>query len=109
MTTVKLNGRTIGEVIASVFIKHVQGSKHFMRTPPGIAFDTETLEMAKTMGAQYVVVVDGETQKQYCARITTIEQKGLRIDHGYGPQICLQFVHFQPSLEALRAEQSPML
>lgn len=109
MTTIKLNGRVIGEVIAAVFIKHVQGSKHFMRTPPGIAFDSATLEQAKRHGAQYIMVVDGETQKQYCALIATVERKGVKIDRGYGPQICLQFLYFQPSLEVLRAGLSPMV
>lgn len=104
MTKIAIDGRIVGTVIAGVFIKHVEVSKHFLRTPPGIAFDIASLKQAEQAGAHYVLIVDKETQKQYCATTHDIRVKGIAFERGYGEQICLPFIHFRSSLEELRAQ-----
>jgi hypothetical protein len=83
--------RQVGAVKDGVFHKRVQGSRHFLRKPPAIALDVESLARAEVAGARSVEIDDEETGLTYRADFETIRAHGLRIDRGFGEQIALPF------------------
>ena len=48
---VRLGKKVVGTVEGNTFSKTVDSSKHFLRTPPAIAFDELALSQAEEMGA----------------------------------------------------------
>lgn len=85
------SGRIVGCVRGGVLYKSVRGSLHFLRRPPGIAFDVASLEQAQGAGAEEVVVVDRETGRVYTADIAHIRRFGVLFNRGFGSQIVLPF------------------
>lgn len=94
---------TTGHVVAHVktdglgvpFIaKTVTGSRHFLRTPPGIAIDTAVLEQGKRAGCQYTEVKDKETGTVYRAKLATIDAHGFPVCRGFGHQTALAFAYW---------------
>ncbi len=83
--------RQVGAVIGDVFSKRVQGSRHFLRKPPAIALDVESLARAEAAGARSVEIHDEESGLTYRADFETIRAHGLRIDRGFREQIALPF------------------
>lgn len=106
---IAIDGKIVGRVIAGVFIKRVDGSKHFLHNPPAISFNRTSLDAATKAGAVYVHITDTSTGKQYCARIDRIERDGFTVERGYGKQIALRLELFASSLDAVRAQQMKML
>jgi len=83
-------GQVVGVVRSGVFRKdNLYGSRHMMRKPLGWALDLESLSQAKKLGADVVQLSDRETGHIYKAPIILIEQKGIRLNRGYGIQVCL--------------------
>jgi len=90
-TPIYVGRKIVGEVQDDVFLKRLIGSKHFLRVPPGIAFDIDSLKQAEKAGARKVKIIDKETGKIYRAAISTIWAKGFHKNYcGYGPQIGLE-------------------
>jgi len=89
------NGQVVAAVEGAELVKRVDGSKHFLRQPAGIAFDRDILDAAEAAGAQRVVVLDRETNVTYLAALGAFWQHGVRIDRGYGPQVALPFAYWQ--------------
>ena len=87
--TVRVNGRTIGAVRGMLFTKHLRASKHFLRTPPAIAFDVQSLHDAESAGAQIACLIDDETGRGYVAAMAKIRARGFRVNRGHGEQIAL--------------------
>jgi hypothetical protein len=83
--------RQVGAVRDGVFYKRVQGSRHFLRKPPAIALDMESLARAEIEGARSVEIQDQETDLNYRADFDTIWAHGFRFDRGFGEQIGLVF------------------
>jgi hypothetical protein len=84
--------RRVGAVVDGVFHKdRVQGSRHFLRQPPGIALDAESLRQAQAAGATSVSITDQETGITYTAAFETIRERGFRFDRGFGEQVGLEF------------------
>lgn len=75
--------------------KALDGSKHFLRQPAGIAFDRAILQQAQDLGAVRVWVKDRETGATYRATLETFLQHGVRLNRGFGDQLCLPFSFWQ--------------
>lgn len=86
---VRAGGRVVGWVRGKVFAKRVQASRHFLRTPPAIAFDVSSLASAELLGARAVEVIDTDTGRRYTASIAHICARGFPVNRGHGPQIAL--------------------
>ncbi len=83
------DGREIGGITGDVFHKTVRASKHFLHTPPAIAFDLDVIAEAKAQGARIAEVIDAESGRVYRATIARIWQHGFHVDRGHGAQIAL--------------------
>jgi hypothetical protein len=88
-TVIKVNGRTVGQVIDGVFVKDVSSSKHFLHTPGAIAYTIDTLHAAQRAGAEYCQVLDTDTGIRYRASIAKIWDMGKKFNYGWGDQIYL--------------------
>ncbi len=103
-TVIKVDGRTVGQVIDGVFVKDVSSSKHFLRTPEAIAYTIDTLHAAQRAGAEYCEVLDTDTGKKYRASIAKIWDMGKPFNYGWGDQIYLTLSNW---LQTLDPEYSP--
>lgn len=94
-TRIYVDNKVVGVVSGNTFIKNVHGNKHFLRTPPAIAFDVEALDNAIEAGATIVMVHDLDTQKDYYATIRMINSNGFKLDRGFGKQIALPIEYWE--------------
>lgn len=83
-------GRCVGVVIGDAFTKSVDASRHFLRNPPAICFDSAALEAAARLGVTRLEVTDRETGRVYTAGLTDLHAHGWQFDRGYGPQVALR-------------------
>ncbi len=104
MTEIFFNGRAIGEVRGATFYKNLCASKHFLRTPPAIAFDVTTLDDAERAGARFVQVNDADTGNFYRAPMQLIRHKGFGVNRGCGAQIALALKEWSVN-GAVKAQQ----
>lgn len=88
-TVIRVNGRTVGQVIEDTFVKDVSSHKHFLHTPEAIAYTIETLHAAQRAGAEYCEVLDTDTGIRYRASIAKIFDMGKSFNYGWGDQIYL--------------------
>lgn len=88
-TKIQVGRQIVGTVDGDVFIKRVKGSLHFLRVPPSIAFDINSLIQAEKAGAKTIRIIDSETDEVYQTLISTVRTKGFEIDRGHGQQIAL--------------------
>ncbi|MBN2099871.1 MAG: hypothetical protein JW753_09795 [Dehalococcoidia bacterium] len=88
-TTIRVNGKIVGEVRGNKFVKRLRASKHMLREPKGWAVDVQSLDDAEWLGARDVEIEDTETGAVYTASIERIRSKGFVINRGFGRQICL--------------------
>ena len=86
---VSIGTQVVGKVLNGVFTKRVRSSRHFLRKPPAIALDIDTVEQALRLGATKVEVYDMESGMFYRAKIDLIFEKGFRFNRGFGDQIAL--------------------
>lgn len=89
------NGRAVAWVQGGALCKQVDGSKHFLRQPAGIAFDAAILTQAEDAGAARVWIRDRETGTVYRATLEAFALHGVRVDRGFGVQVCLPFAFWQ--------------
>jgi len=75
--------------------KTIKGSKHLLRTPPGIAFDVSALKQADRLGVIYHVVHDQETGKTYCAEHHLFARHGFPVARGFNAQTGLGMQHWK--------------
>ena len=87
--TVWAAGKAVGAVCDGVFVKRVQGSRHFLQKPPAICLDLQSLADAQKAGARLVKVIDTDTRKTYSADIATIRKHSQKLDRGHGQQLAL--------------------
>lgn len=88
-TAIHAAGKVVGHVEGQTFAKRVQASRHMLRAPRGWAVDAQSLHDAERMGAKTVEIEDTESRLRYTATIALIRTKGIRLDRGFGKQICL--------------------
>ncbi len=99
-------GRVIGKVEQGTFKKTVQGSKHFLHTPPAIGFDVYALEQAQQAGAVMVQVYDKETRITYRASMQQVWELGVKLNRGYGRQIALPLSLWEKYPSGQRSQES---
>lgn len=90
LTAIRIGKRVIGKVHGDWFYKRLDAKRHFLKKPPAIAFDVQSLDDAETAGAKFVEVTDVPTQKQYKTSIANIRTRGFRFNRGHGEQIALR-------------------
>ncbi len=93
--TIKVGNKVIGRIEGEEFVKPLRSSIHFLRKPPAIAFDVQSLHQAKAMGANSVKIRDLDTELVYRAPIELIFSKGFQFNRGYGEQIALTLEHWR--------------
>ena len=76
----------VGWVESNTFYKKIQGSKHLLKKPPAIAFDTVSIQIAVEYGADRIRVLDKETDFVYSCLMRDFELNQFSIDRGYGKQ-----------------------
>lgn len=84
------SGHVVGMVKGGVFRKSIIGSRHLLKVPPAIAFDTSTLLDAQRAGAMWAEVTDTETSKVYRASVHMILRYGFTLNRGHGAQVALE-------------------
>jgi hypothetical protein len=89
-TPIYVGSKVVGNVKGNCFRKPSCASKHFLRTPPAIAFDTTSLRDAQKAGAKLVSVTDKETGKIYTTTIQNLYDNGINLNRGHGDQIALR-------------------
>lgn len=82
-------GKVCAAIVGDVLCKHVAASKHFLRTPRAIAFDTLMLDAAQRAKVTAIEVLDTETGTLYTATLGDFERFGLSLNRGFGPQRAL--------------------
>lgn len=88
-TPVYVGNRRIGEVVGGAFRKSVSASKHFLKRPPAICFDAQSLADAEAAGAAWCEVSDRDSGKLYKATIADVRRYGFEVNRGFGRQIAL--------------------
>lgn len=83
------SGKVVGTIAGQVLRKSVDASRHFLRTPPAIAWDLSALEQARQNGTTHCEVRDRESGRLYIARLESFFAKGFRVERGYGQQLGL--------------------
>ena len=78
----------------STYYRRIEGSRHFLKKPAGIANDIAALNEAERLGADRVRIVDTETGIEYTCIIAVIRDYGTLIDRGYGQQLALPFAYW---------------
>jgi hypothetical protein len=86
---VMVKNKTVGEVVGDTFYKKILGSKHLLRKPPAIAFDTTSLIQAQRYGATMIRVLDKESNIVYESTFEYLKEQGFDINRKYGKQRAL--------------------
>ena len=81
--------KVVGYVNDGIFYKNVKSSIHFLRKPPAIAFDVQSLRDARAAGASKAQIIDQDTGTIYRASIDRIMKEGWTFNRGFGIQIAL--------------------
>jgi hypothetical protein len=89
-TKIYAQGKVVGRVTHGVFEKSVIGSIHFLRKPPAISFDIDSLRQAERAGAYTLHIVDKETGKVYTTTMKKLLKRGFAFNRGFGKQIGLR-------------------
>lgn len=92
-TVIKVNRRTVGQVIGEDYVKDIT-NRHILATPPAIANDIQALHDAERAGALFCVFTNTDTRIVYRAAISKIWDMGTRFNRGWGDQIYLTLSHW---------------
>jgi hypothetical protein len=101
-TPIYSGARIVGSVKGGIFRKNVLGSRHFLRTPPGIAISLDALEQAERAGAIQIEVYDRETGTRYRTMVQHLRRAGFELDRGFGRQLALPLADWQKSRHGSR-------
>jgi hypothetical protein len=101
--------KVVGQVKDGVFIKKVSASRHFLRRPPAIAFDVDSLNQAAANGAIQVQVADNETGFVYSTTMQHVQERGFEFDRGFGRQIALVLSEWTKTQPGQLPFSQPML
>ena len=85
------SGKTVGEVRQGTFFKHLRTSG-FVRNPPGISFELQSLDQVERAGAVRVEITNQDTGIVYRATLELIRRKGFRC---FGNQWMLALSHWK--------------
>jgi len=98
--TVKVDKKKVGDVKGNTFFREIDSSKHFLRTPPAIAFDELALSKAEEFGASKVIVKDTLTGVKYHSTINAIRTRGFAFNRGLGSQVGLALSEWSKNEES---------
>jgi hypothetical protein len=87
-TVIKVNGRTVGQVVGDTFVKDI-ANRHMLTTPPAIANNIQALHDAERAGALFCEFTNTDTGIVYRAPIAKIWDCGKEFNFGWGDQIYL--------------------
>ena len=99
-TNIRVGNKVVGTVVGKLFIKRINGSQHFLRVPPAIAFDKESLQRAYEAGATEAMVIDKETGIAYNASFVDIHIFGFEFERGFGKQVALPMKYWNATKPA---------
>jgi len=108
---VRVGSKVVGKVVGDEFVKKLHSAKHFLHTPPAIAFDVESLDQARNLGATRVKIIDLDSGVIYRVTIEVILKRGFMFNRGFGDQIGLALKYWsfnkmgKPSQLSLWGEQ----
>lgn len=85
---IKVNGRTVGQVIGENYVKDIC-NRHMLTNPPAIANDIQALHDAQRAGAVYCEFTNTDTGIIYRAPIAKIWAAGWLMNLGWGDQQAL--------------------
>ena len=85
---IKVNGRTVGQVIGSEYVKDIT-NRHMLKSPEAIANDIQALHDAERAGAEFCVFTNTDNGIIYRVPIAKIWDMGKPINFGWGNQIML--------------------
>lgn len=97
---VRLGKKVIGNVEGDTLHKIVDSSKHFLRTPPAIAFDELALSKAEELGATKIKVKDKLTGITYHSTIEAVRSRGFAFNRGFGSQVGLALSEWSKNEES---------
>ena len=103
---IKASKKVVGTVAGHVFFKSIYGSRHFLRRPPAIAFDVQSLADATRAGAVVVVVTDMETGTTYTSSIPYVYKAGFSINRGFGNQIALPMSKWEIKVKEVAPDET---
>lgn len=86
---IKVYGKTVGVIENRVFVKRVDGRKHFLHKPPAIALDLNSIRQAQQFGAVEARIIDTASGIEYVAALQFIKEKGFYLERGHGEQVAL--------------------
>ena len=89
------NGKVAAWVTGDALCKQIDGSKHILHKPHGIAFDRDILDRAEAAGAGRVWIRDRETGDVYRAELAAFWQYGVKLNRGFGDQVVLPMTFFR--------------
>lgn len=91
------SGKVVGTVSGEFLRKSVSASRHFLRTPPAIAWDLTALDDARQRGVTRCEVRDRESGRVYTTSLDAFYAKGVPIDRGFGRQLALPLAYWRVS------------
>jgi len=94
MVRILVNKKMVGQVTDGYFFKTLKSSRHFLRKPPAIAFDVESIDQAKEHDAHTVLIKDIDNNLYYKAPIDKIKEMGFDVNRGHGEQVALGLEHW---------------
>lgn len=97
---VRLGKKVVGNVKGDTLHKTVDSSKHFLRTPPAIAFDELALSKAEELGATKIKVKDKLTGITYHSTIDAVRSRGFSFNRGFGSQVGLALSEWSKNEES---------
>jgi hypothetical protein len=77
--------------------KTVDGQRHFVKIPPGIAFADDVLLQASALNVTHIEVTDGTSPHRdtYRCTIDTFRQHAEVVNRGHGRQLVLRFSYWR--------------
>lgn len=97
---VKINKKVVGNVKGETFIRELDSSKDFLRTPPAITFDELALSKAEELGANKIKVEDTLTGINYYSTINAVRSRGFAFNRGLGSQVGLALSEWSKNEES---------
>jgi hypothetical protein len=97
-------GRRIGSIVGNEF-QQTRRPNNFLRW--GIALDPAILNHVMAHGATIARIRNGETGEEYVTGLATLQEKGRKVNYGYGDQLVLPFGYWTIAGAAPAATATP--
>ncbi len=101
-------GRVIGYVEKGTFHKTVHSTRHFLRVPPAICLDSDSLRQAIDYEAVEIEIFDRDTRKVYRSTVDNFLKHSFQLNRGAGDQLAMILNRWNtPNTLAYRAKNVP--